>query len=47
LTSTFTILCPQGIVMAADSAATERHPITKRARYWKQDFGKYKEFIKK
>lgn len=28
LTSTFTILCPHGIVMAADSAATERDPIT-------------------
>jgi hypothetical protein len=28
LTSTFTILCPHGIVLAADSAATKRNPIT-------------------
>ncbi len=27
MTSTFTILCPQGIVLAADSVATQRNPI--------------------
>jgi len=39
-TSTFTILCPQGIVMAADSAATERNPLTNEITNIIPDFRK-------
>lgn len=39
-TSTFTILCPHGIVMAADSAATERNPLTNEITRIIPDFRK-------
>jgi hypothetical protein len=40
LTSTLTILCPQGIVMAADSVATKRNPHSNEIEEYIPDFQK-------
>jgi hypothetical protein len=40
LTSIFTILCPHGIVLAADSAATKRNPINNEVESIETNFKK-------